>query len=309
MRFRMSLALMGIALIFAACSASSSRSQVSEGRAPVIAPLAPEAKNATGDAFMAPQAARSADNAGAGSSSTAAYSTSAPDAQLPRLDRMVVSSVNLTISVDNAVNAARLAEGLASRYGGYVGNSSVRDVDGAREASLTVRVASASLNEALTELRAVGKRVTDESRSTQDVTEEYTDVDANLRNLRASEERVLALMERAARIEDVLSLQRELTGIRGQIERLEGRKRLLENRADLATISMRLTETSPTRATGWNPLETFGEAWATLARASERIASAAIWILVFFPLWGIPALAVWWLSRHRSGRRTATTSA
>jgi hypothetical protein len=116
-------------------------------------------------------------------------------------------------------------------------------------------------------------------------------------------------MERAGRIEDILSLQRELTGIRGQIERLEGRKRLLENRTDLATITLRLTETLPARTNGWSPLETFAEAWAVLVQASARLASAAIWILVFIPIWGIPALAIWWFARQRSARRAAPTGA
>jgi hypothetical protein len=234
----------------------------------------------------------------------------APDAQLPRLDRMVISTVNLTVLVDNAVDAARRAEQLAEKYGGFVGNSAVRDVNGTREATLTLRVPTRSLNDALAELRASGRRVTDETRSTQDVTEEYTDVESNLRNLRATETQILALMERANRIEEIINLQRELTNLRGQIERLEGRRRLLENRADLATISARFTESTVARGTDPNPLDAFAEAWAALGRVALRLAVVAIWLVVFSPLYGLPLAVIWWAVRHRSARpRPAATEA
>ena len=165
---------------------------------------------------------------------------------MPPLDRMVVANVNLTVSVAQAVEAARTAEGIATRYGGFVAGSSIRDTDRNREATVTLRIPSTSLQEALSELRSIGRKVTEETRTTQDVTDQYTDVQSSLRNLQATEARLLSLMERAGRMDEILTLQRELTNIRGQIERLEGRRRVLENRADLATIVMRLTELAAT---------------------------------------------------------------
>lgn len=225
------------------------------------------------------------------------------EASIPRLDRMVIANVNLSVSVDNAVQAARAAERVAERYGGFVGNSNVRDVDGVREATVTLRVPSHSLPDALAELRDIGRKVTDESRTTQDVTEEFTDVESSLRNLRATEAQLLAFMERATKMEDILALQRELTNLRGQIERLEGRRRVLENRADLATVAMRLLEPpSVTPRDGWAPQETFAEALAALARLGQGAGTVAIWLAVFSPIYAIPLLIVWWLSRGRVGR-------
>ena len=72
--------------------------------------------------------------------------------------------------------------------------------------------------------------MTTEASGSQDVTEEYVDLGANLRNLQASESAILKLMDKATQIQDVLALQRELTNVRGQIERIQGRKTYLERR-------------------------------------------------------------------------------
>jgi hypothetical protein len=219
---------------------------------------------------------------------------------------MIIANINLSVSVENAAEAARAAEAVADRYGGFVASSNVRDGDKGQEAAITVRVPHARLTDALRDLRAVGTKVTEETRSTQDVTEEFTDVESNIRNLRTTEAQLIALIERANRIEDVMSIQRELTNIRGQIERLEGRRRVLENRAELATIAMRLIEpVSLTPRNGWNPLETTEQALIALGRFAQALTTLLIWGVVFSPFSIIPALVIRWFLRNREARPTA----
>lgn len=243
---------------------------------------------------------------GAPTAAAASRGGGVAEASVPPLDRMVVANVNLTVSVEHAVEAARVAEGIALRYGGFVSGSNIRDADKSREATVTLRIPSPSLPEALAELRGIGRKVTDETRTTQDVTDQYTDVQSSLRNLQATETRLLALMERAGRMEEILTLQRELTNIRGQIERLEGRRRVLENRADLATIVVRLVELpGADLRNGWNPGTTALEALAALSRFGERVGTLVIWGAVFAPVYGIPLLAGWWVLRQRTERQPA----
>jgi hypothetical protein len=234
-------------------------------------------------------------------SSTSSSASTSADAAIPSLDRMVIANVNLSLSVENAIEAARLAERIADRHGGFVAGSNLHDSEAGREATVTLRVPSARLSEALSDLRGIGRKVTDESRTTQDVTEEYTDIESNVRNLRATEAQVLALIERATKIEEVMLLHRELTGIRGQIERLEGRRRVLENRSDFATVAMRLLEpVSSVPRDGWSPLETWAQAAVALGRFAAQIGTVAIWLVVFLPVYGPALLAGWWLARRRA---------
>ncbi len=301
------LAIPVLALLTAACSTAL--------KAPEAAVSGQSARPANAELRGQPA---STDTAGGSSSAASApasagggrSSSGAAEAAIPPLDRMVIANVNLSVSVDNAVEAARLAERTVERYGGFVAGSTVRDSDNGREANVTVRVPSARLSEALSDLRGIGRKVTDEARTTQDVTEEYTDLDSNVRNLRATEAQLLALMEKATKMDEVLVLQRELTGIRGQIERLEGRRRVLENRSDLATIAMKLVEpVAAARPDGWSPLETAAQALAALARFAERAGTVAIWLVIFIPIYGPVALLAWWMARRaRAARPTASAA-
>ncbi len=239
-----------------------------------------------------------------------AASTALSQSSVPRLDRMVIATANLHISADNAVTGAREAERVAYRYGGFVDSSSVKDLETGREAVLTLRIPVPSMADALNDIRAIGKKVTDETSSTQDVTEEFTDVESNIRNLRATEAQVLAFMERATKIDEILVLQRELTSIRGQIERLEGRRRVLDNRTSYATLSVRMTEPATIQPRpAWSLADTAVQAFTVLSRIGQGTATLMIWVLVFTPVWGVPALIGWWISRHRTTRTPTTASA
>lgn len=278
-----------ITLLLTACSVAPLEAP---GAGPTDRGIAPPAAPAalTSDT-AASKAAVSTGASAAGSQS---------QASAPSLDRMVITDVRLNLSVDDAVDIAHRAERVADQYGGFVAGSTIRDSGDRREANLTLRVPAESLSLALADLRGLARKVTDEARTSQDVTEEFTDVESNLRNLRATEAQLLALLERANAVNEVLAIQRELTGIRGQIERLEGRRRVLENRTSLASISLQLVETPGLPRDGWNPLRDFGDALAALGRVAQRLATALIWVVAFLPVYGLPAaLGVWWFRRHR----------
>jgi hypothetical protein len=93
---------------------------------------------------------------------------------------------------------------------------------------MTIRVPadSRTYSNTLERLRGLSTKVVEESVSSQDVTEEFVDLESSLRNLRATEARLLALLERAQKVEEVITVQRELTNVRGQIEKIEGRRTL-----------------------------------------------------------------------------------
>jgi hypothetical protein len=150
-----------------------------------------------------------------------------------------------------------------------------------------------ALDSTLQALRGLGK-VESETSSSQDVTEEYVDLDANLRNLQASESAILRLMDRAQRIEDVISLQRELTNVRGQIERIQGRKTYLERRTDMATVSLSLhlppAETASAPA-GFDPLGLARRGWNASLNLLRGVAEVAI-VVAAFSWWLVPFVGI-----------------
>jgi hypothetical protein len=284
--------------------------KAAQAPAPPVAPAAATAPGAPAPAVAVDAARSSAGGNAASQASTVAETTAAQS-----LDRMVIRTAQLTVEVASMEQALTQARQIASRGGGIVSASNtniekVNDQD-RMVADLTIQVRSDALDTAMTELRALGK-VTTEATGSQDVTEEYVDLGSNLRNLQASEAAILKLMDKATQISDVLQLQRELTNVRGQIERIQGRKTYLERRSDMATVTLAL-RLPPPEATArpfsgaWDPAAIAARGWQASLAMLRGLAEVVI-VVVAFSWWLVPfvALFIYYLL-HR--RRTPTVAA
>jgi hypothetical protein len=269
----------------------------------------------------APAPTLAAQSAARGTSAVAALNASSDAAtaqsQSQPFDRMVIRTAQLSLEVGDMEQALAQVRQIAQQGGGIVSASNTR-VERINEqermvADLTIQVRSDGLDATLSALRALGK-VTTETSASQDVTEEYVDLDSNLRNLQASEAAILRLMDRAERIEDIVSLQRELTNIRGQIERIQGRKRYLERRSDMATVtlSLRLPPVEgarPLSGGAWDPLAFAARGWQASLAVLRGIAEVAI-LVVSFSWWLLPlALLGVYLWQQRRRPRAAPAAA
>ncbi len=170
----------------------------------------------------------------------------------------IIKSGDLRLRVEDASTAMDSVQSIVSGKNGFVESSSISDSgEGPRTARMTLRIPVASFEETINALKEISVLVLHESTSGQDVTTEFVDLEANLRNARAEEESYRAILNRSGSIEEVLMVTRQLAEVRGRIERLEARQRYLENKTDLATLQVTLTEETrievPTRK--WKPFE------------------------------------------------------
>lgn len=282
-----------------ACAAARSQSEASPASGGAAARQAPAAA-------AAPPAPARAAGAGANDATRNDFAQN-----LPSSDRMIIRTVTMTIAVQNVQDVFRQVEQVASEQNGYLAGSQIRQDGDRMTATVTLRVPAdnATYQATLERLRGLGERVIDEQAQAQDITEEYVDLESRLRNLRASEESLLALLGKAQRVEDILQIQRELTNVRGQIEQIQGRKQALERRADMATITLTIREAGAFVRPGWDPGGVFSEAFRALGVALRGLAVFAIWLAVFSPIWGGALLLLWlfiWFVRRmvRRPRRT-----
>ncbi len=155
-------------------------------------------------------------------------------------DRMVVKTAELGVRAEDVRGSAEEARLVAGRFGGEVLSSRVYAGSGPVSAELVLSVPSGEFEAALDELRGLGNRVTTDTVEGQDVTEEFVDLESRERNLLAAEESLLALYDRAESVEDTLTVERELTDIRGQIEEAQGRIQYLERRTATSEIILHL---------------------------------------------------------------------
>jgi hypothetical protein len=231
------------------------------------------------------------------------------------LDRKIIRTARLELEVENVSAAVAEVEDVAVAAGGFVSESKVfidepsksgggddRTPRRTETATVTIRVPAEAYQSVVGQLRGVAREVKSESSEASEVTEEYTDLQARLRNQEATEAQLLELLTKAETIPDILTVQDRISPVRLEIERVQGRINLLDSLTDLATITVELAAfVPPAEEQGWA-----AEAWDVAREGSQTAAvvlgSVAIVGSVVLAWLAVPALviaAVWW----RFGRR------
>jgi len=155
---------------------------------------------------------------------------------------MIVRTAEIALVVNDVAIALDQVADLAESLGGYVVSSKRWKEDERLAGIITIRVPAEDFGDAMESLRRLAVDVTHEDTSAKDVTEEYVDLSAKLKNLEATEEQYLRLMEKAEKVEDILNIQRELSKTRGEIERTKGRMQYLERTSSTSLIRVQLNQ-------------------------------------------------------------------
>jgi len=170
-------------------------------------------------------------------------------ARLPTVGPSVIKTgyLKLTVGEDGFSEATQDAVALAGRYSGFVLSTSIEGQD-SRSGTLVIRVPSDRFEEFVNEVKDLGE-VRSESISGQDVTQEFIDLEARLRNLRAQEAVLLRLFDKATTVAATVRVQSELGRVQLESEQLRGRLRYLEDQTSLATLSVSVAEKGAAPAT------------------------------------------------------------
>jgi len=222
---------------------------------------------------------------------------------LPSTDeeRMIVRTGDMSLVVEDITQATEDITQMALAFGGYVVSSYISGEEEEMRGWISFRVLDEKFETALTQLRDLAVRVESESTYSQDVTEEYIDLQARLGNAEATEQQYLALLDKAEEIEDILRIYDSLSQIRSEIEQLKGRIQYLERTTSTSLISVSLepeTTDKPLVRVGWNILEVLKSAARGLVVAGQVLGTIAIWLLIFIPIWGT-ILGIFLWRRHK----------
>ncbi len=274
------LALTLVLLIFAACAGGAAQRLT-----PVGEPAGGDG-SATGEdpqpaASAAPESAR-------GETDTGSNAIGIRD------DARIIRVGSIDLEVKDVPTALRTARDAIVGMGGYVGGSNTSNFDDQPRAQITYRIPTDRWEDALDFLRDLNgqtTKVVTEQTEAVDVTGQVIDIEARIRNLRASETALQRIAEEAVRITDVLEVEARLTDIRGQIEQLTAQLESLNDRATYATLTASFT--TPVIAVeaaskDWQPSAAVDEAAASLISILQGLATAGIWLLI---VW-VPILLV-----------------
>jgi hypothetical protein len=217
---------------------------------------------------------------------------------------MVIRNGQASIEVDKLDPAIVKVRQLAMQLGGYIANSSVvGGHDQVRSATFDLKIPAQRFDQAINGLGTLGK-VESVNSTAEDVGEEYVDITARVNNAHRLEDRLIALLAtRTGKLQDVLSVERELARVREEIERYEGRLRYLKTRAAVSTLSITVHEPVPIlgQSPGRNPIAAaIRQAWRNFV---GFIAACIASLGVVIPLGGL-ALAGWLGYRKFRGKST-----
>jgi TM2 domain-containing membrane protein YozV len=158
-------------------------------------------------------------------------------------DRLVVKTGDLAVVVEDIAGTIERIGRLAKNYsGGYVVSSQAWREGERTRGTISIRVPAGDFEAAVASIAGMAEEVTQRTATSKDVTEEYTDLTARLKNLEAAEQQLLKIMAQAQKVEDVLAVQRELTRVRGEIEQTKGRIQYLERTTATSLINVRLEQ-------------------------------------------------------------------
>jgi len=218
---------------------------------------------------------------------------------------MIVYNATLDVIVKDLEAATPEVEKLVAGHKGFVAKSEVKGNTGTRRtATYTLRVPVAAfpaLKEGLLALGTPERNVVD----TQDVTEEFIDVEARIKNLKEQEAKLNELLKekrKEEKLEDVIKVSDRIYVVRGDIERAQGRRNYLQNRVQLSTINVTLREIKDYKpaATSFSARigEMFRKSWEALVDFGEGFVLVVVALVPWAPLW-LPALiALVWATRR-----------
>ena len=179
-------------------------------------------------------------------------------------DRLIVRTGQAGIEVDSLEPSMAELRRIVQRVGGFVADASVQSGrNQVRSATLQLKVPAARFDDLTEGLRPLG-RLQFVNVAAEDVSEEFVDLNARVVNAHRLEERLIELLRtRTGKLQDVLTVERELARVREEIERMEGRVRFLKASAQLSTLSVNLYEPAPlVSVPGRSPIaEAFKTAW------------------------------------------------
>jgi type II secretory pathway pseudopilin PulG len=235
----------------------------------------------------------------------------APNAAAATADREIVRTGALELTVKSPADAAEQIRRMAESMGGYLETAQIGGTKEVPTADISIRVPATHFEDAKAQIRRLATRVESEKTDAQDVTRQYVDMEARLRNLRAEEAQYLTIMKSAYKVDDLLEVTQKLSEVRGQIEQQQAELQTLAKQVETVAITIALRTLADTQIFGlnWRPLYQLKVALRNGLDALADYATTMAAILFYVPVilaWSISILfaaIVGWRALRWTGRR------
>lgn len=227
-------------------------------------------------------------------------------------ERLIIRNGQMEIVVEDTEETAQAIGRLAETKNGWVVNSDISQRNGAKEGRISIRIPAEEFDATVDSIRGMALEVNSESSSSQDVTEEFVDLEARVENLEATAARVRNFLDEARNVEEALAVNRELSRLESEIESIKARMQFLSQSAAFSSLTIFIIPdelSQPIVVGGWRPEGVARSAIDALLRALQGLGSLIIWGVIFcLPivlLIGVPLFFIGRFGLRRYRRRQA----
>jgi hypothetical protein len=205
-------------------------------------------------------------------------------------ERRLVRTSSIDLLVKSPAESAEKIRSLTEHVGGFLVKLQTNGAQDATNATLTIRVPVARFAEVGAEIRKLSLRLEGEQMEAEDVTRQYVDQQARLRNLHAQEAQYLVILKLAKTVKDTLEVSEKLNGVRGEVEQQQAEFEALSKQVETVAVTVSLHSEAEANLFGlnWRPLY---ELKLAAMQGLEGLAdyATAMFSLVFY----LPAILLW----------------
>jgi hypothetical protein len=211
------------------------------------------------------------------------------------VDSKIRKSGSMNITVDDLESSNDEVLSILKGFNGSVVSSSQSGTGNNKSISITLKVPVEYFEDLYETIKDIDGELEYASYYTDDVTQEYVDLESRLKNLEATETQLVKILDTAETVEDTLAVYNQLTSTRSQIEVIKGQLKYLDNQVDYSylTVTLSLSDIGKdVKDEKWEPLGVLKNAVASLVDFGIFIVDSLIWVVVFSPVVLIPAFII-----------------
>lgn len=225
--------------------------------------------------------------------------TEQPAPQSTIIDRKLIRNGHLEFKTDDVKKAKAEIEKISKELNGYISDETENNYDARVQYNQTIRVPADQFDALIASIEKLADKVENKGINTQDVTEEFIDVEARLKTKKELEARYSEILKQAKTVSDIISIESQIANVRAEIESMTGRLNYLKNQVSFSTLNVSYYQVLGTDfGFASKFVQSLKDGW-------DNLLSFLIGLVSFWPfVLGIAALIFWWIKRRRAKQKS-----